>query len=171
MQEYLSYIGVPDWKTDAATGAETLVELMGRACYNSYEVGLNPNVTRVRQGSATYLKNILESKHGSVIEHSVDSYMIFCSRACTHQLVRTRVGTAFSQASLHFIRIDSLRSWLPAAFANHPRAEEIRMLYKSKFEDLEATQLELAKILDMDSQTFSNKKKLTSAMRRLAPIG
>ena len=168
---YLAEIGAPQWTTDAPTGAEKLIEVMGRGCYNAYAVGLNPNVTRIREGSAVYLKNIIESKHGSVMEHATDSYMIFCSRACTHQLVRTRVGVALSQASLHFIRIDALKSWFPAVFEAHPRAEEIRMLYKSKFEDLEAAQLELTKILDMDNQTFATKKKLTTAMRRLAPIG
>ena len=171
IQAYLDYIGAPEWRTDAPTGAEKVIEVMGRGCYNSYAVGLNPNVTRVREGSAAYLKNILESKHGSVLEHATDSYMIFCSRAVTHQLVRARVGVAYSQASLHFIRIDSLRSCLPAVFETHPRAEEIRALYKTKFEDLEATQLELAHILDMDNQPFHTKKKLTTAMRRLAPIG
>lgn len=168
---YLADIGAPEWATDAQSEAEKLVEVMGRGCYNSYKVGLNPNVTRVREGNAPYVKNILESKHGSVLEHATDSYMIFCSRAVTHQIVRARVGVAYSQASLHFIRIDALRSWMPAAFESHPRAVEIRELYKAKFEDLEATQLELARILDMDAQAFAVKKKLTTAMRRLAPIG
>ena len=171
MASYLAEIGAPQWTTDAATGSETLIELMGRGCYNAYAVGLNPNVTRIREGSAVYLKNIIESKHGSVLEHATDSYMIFCSRACTHQLVRARVGVAYSQASLHFIRIDALKSWLPTVFETHPRAEEIRALYKEKFEDLETAQLELARILEIDKQPFSTKKKLTTAMRRLAPIG
>jgi thymidylate synthase (FAD) len=168
---YLAEIGAPEWKTDAATGAEKIIEVMGRGCYNAYKVGLNPNVTRVRGGSAVYLKNIIESGHGSVLEHATDSYMIFCSRACTHQLIRARVGVAYSQASLHFIRIDALKSWFPAVFEVHPRAEEIRALYKEKFEDLESAQLELARLVDIDSQTFATKKKLTTAMRRLAPIG
>lgn len=168
---YLTEIGAPGWRTDAPTGAEKIIEVMGRGCYNSYAIGLNPNVTRVREGSADYLANIIKSGHGSVMEHATDSYMIFCSRACTHQLVRARVGVAYSQASLHFIRIDALKSWLPTAFAEHPRAAEIKALYREKFEDLEATQLELARLLDIDNQSFHLKKKLTTAMRRLAPIG
>jgi len=169
--EYLKYIAAPDWKTDAATGAEKVVEVMGRTCYMSFDKKLNPNLTRVREGSETYLKNILASKHGSVVEHATDSYMIFCSRAVTHQIVRTRVGTSFSQQSLHYLRLESLRSSLPRAFEEHPRAGEIRALYKSTFERLEATQLELAKILDINTQPFHTKKALTTGMRRLAPIG
>ena len=171
IQAYLDYIGAPEWKTDAPTGSEKVCEIMGRTCYMSFDKKLNPNLTRVREGSATYMKNIVESKHGSVVEHGTDSYMIFCSRAVTHQIVRTRVGVAFSQQSLHYLRLESLRSALPPAFAEHPRAEEIRELYKLTFEDLEKTQLKLAKILDVDNQPFHMKKALTTGMRRLAPLG
>jgi thymidylate synthase (FAD) len=168
---YLAEIGAPQWTTDAATGAEKLIEVMGKTCYMSFDKKLNANLTQTRTGSAAYLKSIVTSKHGSVLEHSSDSYMIFCSRAVTHQIVRTRVGVSFSQQSLHYVRIEHLRSALPAVFAEHPRAAEIRTLYKSKFEDLEKAQLELAKLVDIDSQPFHTKKALTTAMRRLAPIG
>lgn len=171
IQAYLDYIGAPEWRTDAPTGAEKVVEVMGRTCYMSFDKRLNPNLTRVREGSAAYIKNIVESKHGSVVEHATDSYMIFCSRAVTHQIVRTRVGISFSQQSLHYLRLESLRSTLPTAFEEHPRAEEIRTLYKSTFENLEAAQLELAELLDINAQPFHTKKALTTGMRRLAPIG
>jgi thymidylate synthase (FAD) len=164
IQAYLDYIGAPEWRTDAPTGAEKVIEVMGRTCYMSFNKRLNPNLTRIREGSAAYIKNIVESKHGSVVEHSTDSYMLFCSRAVTHQIVRTRVGVSFSQQSLHYLRLESLRSALPTAFEEHPRAEEVR-------ENLEATQLKLAGLLDIDSQPFHTKKALTTGMRRLAPLG
>ena len=168
---YLTEIGAADWKTDAATGAEKIIEVMGRTCYMSFDKKLNANLTRTREGSEAYLKSIIASKHGSVLEHAVDSYTIFCSRAVTHQIVRTRVGVSFSQQSLHYVRIEKLCSAFPAVFELHPRAAEIRALYKSKFEDLEAAQLELAKLVDIDAQPFHAKKALSTAMRRLAPIG
>lgn len=171
LQQYLADIGVPDWKTDAATGAEKLIEVMGRTCYMSFDKKLNANLTRVREGSELYLRNIIASGHGSVVEHATDSYMLFCSRAVTHQIVRTRVGVAFSQQSLHYMRIDSLQSSFPAVFEAHPRSAEIMELYRTKFEDLEQAQLELAKLIDIDNQDFHTKKALTTAMRRLAPIG
>jgi thymidylate synthase ThyX len=66
---YLQAVGAQGWATDAPSAAEQLIEVAGRSCYRSFEPGLNPNVTRVREGSKSYLENILKVKHGSVIEH------------------------------------------------------------------------------------------------------
>src|ERR1700709_1016176 len=49
---------------------ELLVEFGGRACYRSWEPGLNPNVTKVRTDQREYFANILRSAHGSVLEHA-----------------------------------------------------------------------------------------------------
>jgi thymidylate synthase ThyX len=49
---------------------ELLVEFGGRACYRSWEPGLNPNVTRIRTDRQQYFANILSSGHGSVLEHA-----------------------------------------------------------------------------------------------------
>jgi thymidylate synthase (FAD) len=44
--------------------------------------------------------------------------------------------------------------------------------FKATFETLEGAQIELAQLLELDEiKEFDTKKKLTSAMRRLAPIG
>ena len=50
-------------------GGELLIEAAGRACYRSWEEGLNPNVTRIRKDQAQYFINLLNSGHGSVLEH------------------------------------------------------------------------------------------------------
>ncbi|MGH2903148.1 MAG: FAD-dependent thymidylate synthase, partial [Solirubrobacteraceae bacterium] len=87
-------------------GGETLVEFGGRACYRSWEPGLNPNVSRVRTDQREYFANILRSAHGSVLEHANYSFVIRnCSRVFTHELVRHRAGSAFSQESLRYVRL------------------------------------------------------------------
>ncbi|MGH7405219.1 MAG: FAD-dependent thymidylate synthase, partial [Candidatus Methylomirabilales bacterium] len=92
---YLRAVGASSWGTDAPSGAEKLVEVAGRSCYRSFEPGLNPNVTRIREGSKTYLENILNVKHGSVLEHASWTFAFFnVSRVFTHELVRHRAGTA-----------------------------------------------------------------------------
>ena len=48
---YLRAVGVPDWTSDAPSDAEALIEIAGRSCYRSFEPGLNPNVTKVRDGN------------------------------------------------------------------------------------------------------------------------
>src|SRR3970040_948301 len=114
LQAYLEHIGVPDLETDAPSDAEKVVEVMGRLCYRSFEPGLNLNVTKVREGSAAYLGNILKVAHGSVIEHPVINFIFAdVSRVFTHELVRHRAGVAISQESLRFVRLDSLGQWLP----------------------------------------------------------
>ena len=61
LNAYLEHLGVPGWTSDAPSDAERLCEVFGRLCYRSFEPGLNPNVTRVRQGNAPYLAHILEA--------------------------------------------------------------------------------------------------------------
>ena len=61
LQGYLDHVGAPSWNTNAPSDAEKLCEVMGRLCYRSFEPGLNPNVTRVRQGNDVYLGNIVET--------------------------------------------------------------------------------------------------------------
>ena len=85
----------------AINAGELLVEFGGRACYRSWEPGLNPNVTKIRTDQREYFANILRSAHGSVLEHANYTFAFRnVSRVFTHELVRHRAGSAFSQESL-----------------------------------------------------------------------
>ena len=88
----------------------------------------------------------------------------------THELVRHRAGMAFSQESLRFVRLEDLGLWLPPEIEARP---EVARLFEKTFESLGELQIELAKTLGLDEEglPFGEKKKLTSAMRRVAPIG
>lgn len=170
LADYLSHVGVPDWETDAPSDAEKLIEVMGRLCYRSFEPGLNPNVTRVRAGSAEYLGNIISVGHGSVLEHGMLNFVFAdVSRVVTHELVRHRAGTAISQESLRFVRLDTLSAYVPTHIREHEEGMEI---FTRTFEQLEQLQRELAELYAIDDEKkFSVKKQLTSAFRRMAPIG
>ena len=170
LQNYLNHLGVPDWSTDAPTDAERLCEVYGRLCYRSFEPGLNPNVTRVRKGNVAYLGHVLEVGHGSVIEHAVLNFVFAdVSRVFTHELVRHRAGTAISQESLRFVRLDRLSAFMPS----HIREDEDGMeIYAKTLEQLEEVQRSLAKVYAIEDESkFDRKKKLTSAFRRVAPEG
>lgn len=170
--DYLGSIGAGDWLTTAAVrnppSGELLVEAAGRLCYRSWKPGLNPNVTKVRTDSGEYLRNILESKHGSVLEH-VSMTFIFqnVSRVFTHELVRHRVGVGISQESLRYVRLTDIGFRIPEVL--EPMREEIIEVV----EKLESFQKESADRLGLDvpGTEFHKKKEATSALRRLAPLG
>src|SRR6202050_1318090 len=99
MGGYLRDVGGESWLegrlregTGEPNSGELLVEFAGRACYRSWEPGLNPNVTRVRTDQREYFANILRSAHGSVLEHANYSLAIrnvsrvFCYDAETEVL-------------------------------------------------------------------------------------
>lgn len=170
LDELLTHLGVGDWKSDASSHMELLCEVFGRACYKSFGTGLNPNVTRVRKTNRSYLTNIIEKGDGSVLEHGVANFFLAdVSRVFTHELVRHRVGTAISQESLRFVRLTDLDWYAPVSIQESPEAMSI---FARTFEELERLQQELADLFKIDEKTsFDEKKEITSALRRVAPIG
>jgi thymidylate synthase (FAD) len=174
MRAYLSDVGGESWldrrlgEEDPASPGEMLVEFGGRACYRSWEPGLNPNVTRIRTDRAEYFANILRSAHGSVLEHANYSFALRnVSRVFTHELVRHRAGSAFSQESLRYVRLTDIGFRVP------PALEPVRDQVIAIVERLEELQVSAASELGIDEEgiPFHLKKEVTSALRRLAPIG
>lgn len=89
---------------DIASSAE-LIKFAGQLCYLS----LGEKRTRNKDASG-YLKNIKSSGHGSVLEHATYSVLLYgVSRALTHELVRHRAGTAFSQVSQRYVPVNKVR--------------------------------------------------------------
>ena len=170
MRGYLTHVGAADWNSDAHSHSEKLIEFYGRLCYRSWAPKMNPNVTKVREGNDKYIAHIIEVGHGSVMEHAVSNWVFAdISRVATHEIVRHRVGTMFSQESLRFVRLTDLGLWLPAEIEADPLLKE---LFKTTFESLEQLQHRMSEHLKLDEEkNFARKKQFTSAMRRIAPIG
>jgi thymidylate synthase (FAD) len=176
MRRYLEDVGGVSWLerriAEADDGpsspGELIVEFSGRVCYRSWEPGLNPNVTRIRTDQREYFENLLRSYHGSVLEHASYSFALrSVSRVFTHELVRHRAGSAFSQESLRYVRLTDIGFRLP------PVLEPVRDQVLNIVEQLEDFQVSAADELglDDDGTPFHVKKEVTSALRRLAPIG
>lgn len=174
MAAYLESVGGEDWlrqreaEPAAAPDGELLAEFAGRLCYRSWQPGLNVNVTRVRTDRAAYFANVLQSFHGSVLEHASYSFAFRnVSRVLTHELVRHRAGSAFSQESLRYVRLTDI------GLRVAPALEPVRDQVISLVEQLEEFQLSAAEQLGLDDEgvPFAVKKEVTSALRRLAPIG
>ena len=159
--------GVPH-RPQPPTDGEILTEAAGRLCYRSWDVGLNPNVSRVRTDSSSYLLNILQTKHGSVLEHANYSFIFEdVSRVFTHELVRHRAGVAISQESLRYVRLQELGFRIPPMLLG-AREQVVTMV-----EQLEQFQVSMAERYKLDDPNvpFGVKKQVTSALRRLAPLG
>jgi len=125
-------------------------------------------VSKVRTDQREYFANILRSAHGSVLEHANYSFALRnVSRTLTHELVRHRAGSAFSQESLRYVRLVDIGFRVP------PSLEPLRERVLAIVEQLEEFQVSAARQLGVDAEgvPFHVKKEVTSALRRLAPIG
>ncbi|MFG2074104.1 thymidylate synthase (FAD) [Nonomuraea maritima] len=174
LARYLREVGGESWLERLDRGdldAQNLAEFAGRLCYRSFEPGLNPNVTRIRDNQDDYLRNILASAHGSVLEHLNFSFVLHnVSRVLTHELVRHRPGVAISQESMRFVRLEELPFWFPEwAQAD----EELMKRAGAVLEHLEQFQLWMGEHFGLDEEgvKFAEKKHRTSFMRRFAPEG
>ncbi len=154
----------------AKSDGEYLTEVAGRICYNSYGLGLNPNITKIRESSQGYLDNTLAKGDGSIFEHASCSFaFINVSRVLTHELVRHRVGVAISQESGRYVRPrpgEGIRFFVPSGLR-----EEDKMKITHIVEDVEKGYDELVAGQDWDHMDFALKKGLTSTLRRVLPNG
>jgi thymidylate synthase (FAD) len=173
LREMLSALGgatALDWlsKTESSSKSEgeLLTEVAGRICYKSFGVGLNPNITKIRKDSREYIENTLAKGDGSIFEHSSCTFAFLnVSRVFTHELVRHRVGVAISQESLRYVRPTSLGFWLP------PELQDKKGEVKAIVESIEENYRGLEAAYNWDEMNFEVKKRITSALRRVAPDG
>lgn len=159
-----------------SASATTLVEFCGRLCYRSWEPGLNKNVTEIRRDTAEYILNILTVGHGSVISHAHFTFALHdVSRVLTAELNR-HTHTDISEQSLRFVRLDKLRFRTPPVLP-----VEVQRAGRRIVEETEAFLAWAAEQCGLDNEgdelsleaplPFSQKKIITSALRRYAPMG
>lgn len=151
--------------TDGVKEGELLCSFFAKLCYKSLTVGKNKNITQTRS-ILENLKSIIATGHGSVLEHCSFNFVIHnCSRILTHEIVRHRVGTAFSQTSGRYVAIDEIDLVLD------PILDPFRLEISEEIKRQEVFLKDLREKLIKDGDNFDQKKKKTSAIRRLAPNG
>jgi len=147
--------------------AEALIEIAGRLCYESFEIGLNPNVTKIRGTNREYLENIFRKGDGSINEHGTATFAFLnVSRVLTHELVRHRVGVAISQESLRYVRLREIKMWLPGGLSEAQKESMIAAARQS-----EEAYLRLVESVPWETLSMDEKKRMTSALRRILPDG
>lgn len=162
--EFKKYID--DARADGLDDGAILMSMYAKLCYASLTLGHNANLTRVRSIEDN-IKSVFDTAHGSILEHVLFNFVIDkCSRVFTHELVRHRAGTAFSQTSGRYCRLDEIDLVFDPIL--DPVKEDVRQLLKYVEEMYE----HMVHKIGLDTEpNFERKKLLTSALRRIAPNG
>ncbi|HEX6910024.1 MAG TPA: FAD-dependent thymidylate synthase [Longimicrobium sp.] len=118
------------WESDSDVPGEVVAEFAGRLCYLSFgeDAGMEGGHKTIpgRTSNEAYLHNILQVKHGSVLEHAVWTLLLEgVSRSLTHELIRHRAGFGFSQLSQRYVDESGIGFVLPPEISEGTRAFEI----------------------------------------------
>ena len=128
---------------------------------------LRPRSARYNENAKRYFGNLSSSGHGSVYEHATFSFLCYgISRSNTHEIVRHRAGTAFSQLSQRFVSGQGAAvrraTRVPAAPALHKRFEEridrAAREYEDVADELMALQAEGDQLRRAEAKTDSRKR-------------
>jgi thymidylate synthase (FAD) len=163
------------WESDSEVPGEVVAEFAGRLCYLSFgeDAGLEGG-HRTIQGRTTnesYLANILQVKHGSVLEHAVWTILIEgVSRALTHELVRHRAGFGFSQLSQRYVDESNIAFVLPPEIAEGTRAYDLwAAACESSLQAYRGLLAELVEAIGSEGSATSRKKRARQAARAVLP--
>lgn len=152
------------WQTDTVNEAELLCMVAGKICYDAYGKG--------RSNIQEYLANIIESRHGSVLEHPVWNFIIAgVSRVFSHEHVRHRAGIAISQRSQRYVKETDAGQILAEYVEQNPEALKI---WQEAVAQAQAAYDRLVEILTTDLQeTIPDRtlriKTVRSAARSVMP--
>ena len=154
------------WERDGGFPAEELVEVSGRLCYLSFGKG-----RQSPRSNSEYIENLIAQGHESVLEHVNWSFVLTgVSRGFTHQLVRHRVGFAYSQLSQQY-HDDS-----EACFVAPPSIVSSKELFDSWEMDISKTMVTYKEILSLAENTGTKgisakekKRELRTAARSVLP--
>ncbi len=175
MRGYLSDVGGESWlerrleESDGApNGGELIVEFGGQRLLSQLGARAKPERDPRAHRPARVLRQHSAQR---TWQRAGARQLVVCAsqrepriyaRACRH-----RAGSAFSQESLRYVRLTDIGFRVP------PALEPVREQVLSIVEQLEEFQVNAAEQLGIDEEgvPFHVKKEVTSALRRLAPIG
>ncbi|MFA5135506.1 MAG: FAD-dependent thymidylate synthase [Patescibacteria group bacterium] len=110
-----------------------IVERAGRVCYQSYKEPVTIYTAR------KFIAMLIKRGHESVLEHgSITVLFGGVSRGMTHELVRHRVGVAYSQESTRYVDEQAAQFALPPRLENSPRARELMTQALGAYRELRA---------------------------------
>lgn len=163
------------WESDSDVPGEVVAEFAGRLCYLSFgeDAGMEGGHKTIqgRTSNESYIANILQVKHGSVLEHAVWTLLLEgVSRSLTHELIRHRAGFGFSQLSQRYVDESEIGFVLPPEIREGSRAYEIwTESCEQSLEGYRALLDELAEQVGESGPATMRKKRARQAARSVLP--
>ena len=120
-----------------------VIENAARTCYKSED--------KIKEGSGINLiKKCIKKNHDSVLEHCNIGVRIICDRGVSHELVRHRIGVAFSQESTRYVKYNSdnitfIHPWWWNDFSID-KLEEKRLLFLDSVKHSELTYIQMLEL-------------------------
>lgn len=174
LEGYDDTLGFADYLDDPTElpGSSQLAKTAGQACYSSYGPKRTTNAN-----AGEYLERLASAGHGSVLEHPTFSFLLYgVSRSLTHELVRHRAGTAFSQISQRYVSAGVLRFVERPEYADD---EDLHRLFEQRIDDTASGYERLAdRLIERQEQgsaaltadaSTDRRKKVNQTARSLLP--
>ena len=108
-----SWFSGPSYKTALST-----IERAARTCYQSFD----------REGDGTaekLIRHCISRGHESILEHVAFGLRLITDRGVTHELVRHRIGVAFSQESTRYVRYNGEMEFIEPWWWDEESLDEI----------------------------------------------
>jgi len=188
-------------KEEGLSDGECLCSFYAKLCYASLVLGKNNNITRVRDIPSNLENVLDVGHSSVLGHATLNFVTTRCSRILTHELVRNHVGTEFSQTSGRYVRLDKVDLVMDPILdncrdllRNAVTADENTIYLLECRTGLRVPPLDNPHVaadyclgnflvapggtspvamrwVPNDKLPFDKKKKLTSAIRRVAPNG
>lgn len=170
------YLGAPHirWDSDSDVAAETVAEFAGRLCYLSFgpDAGFEGGhkLIQGRTSNRDYLDNILNVRHGSVLEHGVWTFLFEgISRALTHELVRHR-HFSYSQLSQRYVDESDVGFVLPPEIEEGTAAFDVwKRACEAALEQYRALLAEVENLVQDEPKATLRRKRARQAARSVLP--
>ena len=112
---------------------EKNVAVAARLCYSKKEaedIVEDMNKNEIEK----LVRKVINMGHTSTLEHTFFYFHIRCSRVTSHQLVRQRIGTSYSQRSQRYVKEDEFAYIIPPSIEEN---NEAKKLYIEKMKELQ----------------------------------
>ncbi len=124
---------------DYTPDPEKNVALAARLCYSKKGAEeIKRDMTEKEINSL--VKKVVNMGHTSTLEHTYFYFYIQCSRVTSHQLVRQRIGTSYSQRSQRYVTEDNFDYIVPPSIKNNKKSLQ---LLRKKMKNLQQAYTQL----------------------------